>query len=55
MISYRGTKCWYLGLKRWKVRMDDIDMTFDIICRSGIDQLLKTIDRWRNLDDLRRS
>ena len=49
MISYKGCKCYYLGLNRWKVRIDDQDITFDILVRKGIIDLICAINRWRQL------
>ena len=47
MISYKGMKCYYLGLKRWRV--DAGYISFNILCTGGIGELLSQIDRWEGM------
>lgn len=44
MLCYKGAKCFYLGLGRWRVNFRGWD--FDILCRGGVNELIRNLDRW---------
>ena len=48
MFTYKGFKCFYLTLKRWKVTCPD-GFRFDVICRGGIPEMMENIERWRKI------
>lgn len=48
MLVYKGVRCAYLTLGRWKVHWKGWD--FDIVCKGGIKELIENIERWKRHD-----
>ena len=44
MLCYKGARCFYLGLGRWRVNFRG--WSFDILCRGGVNELIRNLDRW---------
>lgn len=51
MISYRGIKVFYLGLKRYRFIFSD-ECRMDYICRGGINQVKRVIDYHLDYKDI---
>lgn len=44
MLMFKGARCVYLGLGRWRVNFRG--WSFDILCRGGVKELLEDLARW---------
>lgn len=51
MFIYKGYKCVYLGLKRWRISTPNSVFDFDLIMRGGIPELKERINLWRCIID----
>lgn len=44
MFTYKGAKCIYLGVSRWRIIYKDWEVT--LLARDGIREILEHIDHW---------